>query len=134
MFNCKTIAEARKKRDAIIDSYSDVAEAAIKCLEEGFESSMTVMELPAQLRKFYRTSNHIERLNKELKRRSSVIGIFPNEASLLRLMGSVLMERNEMIQNTKAVFSAETYTKLMHSDTPAKMVVIAGEQNRLLAA
>ena len=134
MFNCKTIAEARKKRNEIINSYGDVAEAAMKCLDDGFESSMTVMALPEHLRKFYRTSNHIERLNKELKRRSSVIGIFPNEASLLRLMGSVLIERNEVIQNAKAVFSAETYAKLMHSDTPAKLVVIAGEQQRLLAA
>ena len=134
MFNCKTVEEARRKRDEIIDSYGDVAESAMSCLDDGFESSMTVMELPEQLRRFYRTSNHIERLNKELKRRSKVIGIFPNEASLLRLMGSVLMERNEIIQNTKSVFSAETYTRLIQSDTPAKLMIIAGEQQRLLAA
>lgn len=42
-----------------------------------------------------RTSNHIERLNKELKRRSNVIGVFPNEDSILRLMGAVLIELNE---------------------------------------
>lgn len=104
------------------------------CLDEGFESAMSVMELPVHLRRFYRTSNHIERLNKELKRRSKVIGIFPNEASLLRLMGSVLIERNDVIQNTKAVFSAETYSRLMQSEIPVKLVAIAAEQQRLLAA
>lgn len=134
MFNCRTISEARHKKDEIIDSYSDVAEAAMKCLDEGFESSMPVMELPPHLRKFYRTSNHIERLNKELKRRSKVIGIFPNEASLLRLMGSVLMERNAVMQNTKAVFSTETYKKLMESEALGRLVAIAAEQQRLLAA
>jgi putative transposase len=134
MFNCKTISEARRKKDEIIDSYSDVAEAAMTCLDEGFESAMTVMELPTYLRKFYRTSNHIERLNKELKRRSKVIGIFPNEASLLRLMGSVLIERNAVIQNTKAIFSAENCEKLMKSETLSKLVAIAAEQQRLLAA
>ena len=45
--------------------------------------------------KFYNTSNHIERLNKELKRRSKVIGVFPNEDSVLRLMGSVLIELHD---------------------------------------
>ena len=53
---------------------------------------MIVMTLPEGMRRFFRTSNHIERLNRELKRRSGVIGIFPNEASLIRLMGSVLMK------------------------------------------
>jgi transposase-like protein len=69
MFNCKSIAEARKIRDRIIEDYHDVAEAAVSCLDDGFESSMTVMLLPVGLRRYYRTSNHIERLNKELKRR-----------------------------------------------------------------
>ena len=87
MFNAKTLQDARKKKDEILDSYRDVAEAAMICLDEGFESAMTAMILPAGIRRFYRTSNHIERLNKELKRRSKVIGIFPNENSLLRLMG-----------------------------------------------
>ena len=113
-----------------MESYGDVAEAAMSCLDEGFESAMTVMELPKHLRRYFRTSNHIERLNKELKRQSKVIGIFPNEASLLRLMGAVLMERNAVIQNTKAMFSTVTYDALLHPDTPAKLVLIASEQLR----
>ena len=69
MFNCKTMAEARQIRDRILDDYRDVAETAMTCLDEGFESAMTVMLLHVGLRRYYRTSNHIERLNKELKRR-----------------------------------------------------------------
>lgn len=134
MFSCETVAEARKKRDSIIESYADVAESAMECLDKGFESSMTVMELPKPLRRFFRTSNHIERLNKELKRRSKVIGIFPNEASLLRLMGAVLEERSAVMQNGKAVYSGTTYDTLLKSETPAKLVLIAQEQQRLLAA
>ena len=65
LFNCKTMAEARKVRDRIMEDYRDVAESAITCLDEGFESAMTVMLLPASLRRFYRTSNQIERLNKD---------------------------------------------------------------------
>lgn len=134
MFNCNTVEEARKKRDSIIQDYQDVAEAAMECLDEGFESAMTIMALPKNLRIYFRTSNHIERLNKELKRRSKVIGVFPNEASLLRLMGSVLIELNDAAQARKAVFSPEAYRSLLASGTPAKLIVIATEQQQLRAA
>lgn len=134
MFNCKTIEEARKRKDAIISDYKDVAEEAMNCLDEGFESAMSVMVLPHSLRKYFRTSNHIERLNKELKRRSKVIGIFPNEASLMRLMGSVLVERNEEIISRKCIFTNKTYQELLATDVPAKLIQIATEQRNLLAA
>ena len=83
MFNCRTIEQVHKKRDEIIEEYGDIAEAAMKTLDEGLESSMTVMILPQWFRKYFRTSNHIERLNRELKRWSNVIGIFPDEDSLV---------------------------------------------------
>ena len=134
LFNCKTIAEARKVRDRIIEDYRDVAESAVACLDEGFESSMTVMLLPAWLRRFYRTSNQIERLNKELKRRSKVIGVFPNEDSVLRLMGSVLMERHDAMLAGRAIFSKDSLSALLKSDIPAKLIVIAEEQRQLGAA
>ena len=134
MFNCKTTDEARKRKEAIIADYKDVAEEAMKCLDEGFESAMSVMVLPNYLRKYFRTSNHIERLNKELKRRSKVIGIFPNEASLMRLMGSVLVERNEEIISRKCLFTNKTYQELLSTDIPAKLIQIATDQRNLLAA
>ena len=134
LWNSKTIEEARRRRDVIIQDYQDVAEAAVQCLDEGFESAMTVMVLPEHLRKFYRTSNHIERLNRELKRRSKVIGIFPNESSLLRLMGSVLIEQHESMQTKNAIFSSKTYAALIGSGVPLKLTTIAKEQQKLLAA
>ena len=134
MFNCKTIEAARKRRDEIIADYKDVAEDAMTCLDEGFESAMTVMVLPGYLHKYFRTSNQIERLNKELKRRSKVIGVFPNEDSLMRLMGAVLMERNDHIASLRCVFKPATLQALMSSDLPLKLVRIAKEQRQLLAA
>lgn len=134
MFNCQSLEDARKVRDHILDDYRDVAESAMNCLEEGFESAMTIMALPKHLRRYYHTSNHIERLNKELKRRSKVIGIFPNEDSLLRLMGSVLIEQNDLLQVKKAIFSPKTYAELVQSEVPGNLVKIAGEQRLLQAA
>ena len=73
-------------------------------------------------------------LNKELKRRSKVIGVFPNEASLLRLMGAVLMELNAAVQVRKAIFSPTSYNALLQSEVPAKLILIATEQHQLRAA
>ena len=134
MFNSKTIEDARNRRDTIIEDYKDVAEDAMNCLDEGFEAAMTVMTLPSYLHKYFRTSNQIERLNKELKRRSKVIGVFPNEDSLMRLMGSVLLERNEAIALNRSLFKEATYAKFMTADLQSKLVKIAEEQQTLLAA
>lgn len=57
--------------------------------------SLAVFELPLPFRKHLRTSNLIERINQELKRRSRVVRIFPNEASCLRLMSTLLLETHE---------------------------------------
>ena len=134
MFNARDIHTARAKRDSILADYGDVTEQAMQCLDEGFESCVTAMELSGSLYQHYRTSNHIERLNRELKRRSMVTGIFPNTASLIRLMGNVLVEHNEGCQNGRRVFTSQTYKKLMTSPTPIRMRIIAEEQRQLLAA
>ena len=134
MFNCKTIEEARRMRDAIIEDYKDVAENAMRCLDEGFEDAMTVMVLPRFLHKYYRTSNQIERLNKELKRRSNVIGVFPNKDSLIRLMGAVLLERHEALSSVRCIFNSKTYEKLFSPELSGKLIKIADEQQRLLVA
>ena len=104
------------------------------CLDEGFESAMTVMALPAGLRRFCRTSNHIERLNRELKRRSSVIGIFPNEESLVRTMGAVLIEESHQRQSGRALFSPKTFKEFMTPEVIKTLIEIANEQQRVMAA
>lgn len=95
MFNCPTIAEARRRRDEIVADYSEAAPEAVECLDAGFDDAMTVMELPEAMRRCTRTSNYLERLNREVKRRSKVVGIFPSEGSAARLLGALLMEEND---------------------------------------
>ena len=133
MYNCETEEAARKQRDNIIEEYRDVAERAMDCLEQGFESVITVLALPKSLRRYFRTSNHLERLNKEMKRRSDVIGVFANESSLMRLMGSVLMELNDgYISGTLMHFKKEDISKLEESGE--KLREIASQQRALLMA
>ncbi len=65
-----------------------VAEWAEEALPEGF----TVFSLPPSHRRRLRTTNLVERLNQEIKRRTKVARLFPNEASCLRLVSAVVME------------------------------------------
>ena len=132
LFTSDTIEQARNRRDEILQDYRDIAENAMECLETGFESTMTVMIFSENIRKLFRTSNHIERLNRELKRRSKVIGIFPNSESLLRLMGSVILERNDVLRNRRRLFYQPTYDEIICKAD--KLYMIAMEQRQLLAA
>ena len=134
IFACNSLKESRNKKNQIIQEYQDIAETAISCLDEGFESAMTAMILPRGMQRFFRTSNAVERLNKELKRRSQVIGIFSNEESLIRLMGSVLIEQNSLRQSGKVIFKKESYEALLTSDVQEKLLAIAKEQATMLAA
>ncbi|MEX1336791.1 transposase, partial [Hydrogenibacillus schlegelii] len=65
---------------------------AVKVLEEGFDDVTAVLVLPDRYRRRLRTTNGVERLNEEIRRRERVIRIFPNRESVIRLLGALLME------------------------------------------
>lgn len=122
-----------EKKNQIVEDYSDIAEKAVDILESGFEDAMTVMALPRQWQKGFRSTNYLERLNRELKRRSKVIGVFPDENSLLRLMGSVLMEQHDAYQH-KPHFPLSKKGWDEFTSTCHNLERIALEQRALLAA
>ena len=133
MFNASTIDEARSLRDGIISDYSPVAPKAVNVLDTGFEDAMTVMQLPEWMRTKLRSSNWIERLNREFKRRSDVIQIFPNTASILRLMGAVAIEYNDQMSVKQRVFAEKTFARIRIELIP-KLKEIASVQQALLDA
>lgn len=113
MFQARSMEEARGIRDRILADYSPVAEKAMEVLDSGFEEAMTVMAVPEGLRRVLRTSNHLERHNGELKARANVIKIFPNAASVNRLMGAVIMESHDaMVMRRQGVFTPSAYKHL----------------------
>ncbi len=61
---------------------------------------------------FIPVTNPIERLNKEVKRRADVVGIFPNEASILRLTGAVLFEQNDEWQTSSRYMMVEAFAQI----------------------
>ena len=67
----------------------------VALLDNAEEDVLAYMGLPAQHRAKIHSTNPIERLNGEIKRRSDVVGIFPNEAAVTRLIGAILLEQND---------------------------------------
>jgi putative transposase len=87
-------------------------------LDEAEADVLAYMGFPAQHRAKIHSTNPIERLNSEIKRRSDVVGIFPNEAAVTRLIGAVLLEQNDEWAVQRARYmSLETIAPL--SDDPA---------------
>ena len=109
MFRASTIEEARRLRTSIYEEYVDVAGESMKILDEGFEDSMTIMALPAKYRIALRTSNIVERENREIRRREKVIQIFPNAESALRLLGAVLLDDHNDWSKMQRLFDMTDY-------------------------
>jgi len=68
---------------------------AANTIERFLPGLLSYIAFPKPHQKRIRTTNGMERINKELKRRTKVVGAFPHEASLLRLAGAILMDINE---------------------------------------
>jgi len=83
---------AQARLQEIVAAYATIAPKLSTWMEENLPQGFTVFELPAAHQRRLRTSNALERVNQELKRRTRVASIFPNEASLLRLTCAVLAE------------------------------------------
>lgn len=95
IFTAPDKAEAVLRLEKAVAKYQKVASKLARWLEQNIPEGLTVLGLPEEERRRLRTTNGLERLNKELKRRTRVVGIFPNEASCLRLVSAILMETSE---------------------------------------
>lgn len=95
IFNSPTLDIALEMKLRAIEKYQKNAPQFAKWLEENVDEGLTVFEFLHEHRKKIRTSNGIERVNREIKRRTRVAVLFPNEDSALRLVTGVVIEIHE---------------------------------------
>jgi transposase-like protein len=108
VFNAPNRAEAERLLELMARKYTTVAPKLAAWLEENVPEGLTVFDFPLEHRRRLRTNNGLERLNREIKRRTRVATLFPNEASLLRLATAVLMETDEEWQTEKRYLAQAT--------------------------
>jgi len=119
--------EARRQLDEFSKRFEKTAPKAVECLEAAFEDAMAVMALPEKYRRRLKSTNMVERLNEEVRRRERVIRIFPNDESALRLIGALLAEKNEEWAERRYLDMADYIEgKRNRDDTKAEKVVILG--------
>jgi putative transposase len=81
-------------------------------MDEAEEEVLAFMGFPREHWPQLSSTNPLERLNKEIKRRAYVVGIFPNDAAIIRLVGTLLLEQSDEWQVTRRYMSAESLAKL----------------------
>ena len=95
----------------VIEQYADVLPEAISILEDGLEDSLQFYSFPEIDARKIASTNTLERLNKEIRRRSKVIGVFPSVSSYIRLICSYLIEYEEDWQTGRSYIKAESLAK-----------------------
>lgn len=102
IFNCPDRARAEERLRELVDKYRNSASRLSAWLEEAIPEGLTVFQASEHHRRRLRTTNMNENLNRQIKRRTRVAGLFPNEASVLRIVTAILMETSEEWETGRA--------------------------------
>lgn len=103
IFEAVTIDDMRSFKSEVMTRFGEESrhQKALEILEDGFEDTIQYMAHPEPIRRHIRSTNSLERLNQEIRRRENVIRIFPNTQSAFRLIGAVLMEYEKSYNKRK---------------------------------
>ncbi|MGI6695798.1 MAG: IS256 family transposase [Christensenellales bacterium] len=105
-------ATAKQRARDLADQYREKSPKAVETLEEGLEDALTFLAFPKLDARKVSSNNMLERLNKEIRRRTRVVGIFPNPDSYLRLVTVYLMEYSEDWSVTRGYLSEDSLKSL----------------------
>ena len=115
-FAQETEADARRQWRVVADQLRERLPKLAKLMDEAEADVLAFMTFPKEHWAQLASTNPLERLNKEIKRRANVVGIFPNDAAILRLVGALLAEQTDEWQVTRRYMSLETLAKVTSTE------------------
>jgi transposase-like protein len=117
VFQASGLAEARERLGEVVDKLRTAAPKVAALLEAAEADLLAFYELPREHWSKLRSTNPLERVNREIGRRTDVVGIFPNDAALIRLAGALLIEQNDEWLVARRYLSQESL-ELVLTDEP----------------
>ena len=127
VFAQESAEEIESRWDDLAASLAERFPKAVALMHEAKEDVLAFRPFPKEHWKKLWSTNLLERVNEEIKRRSRVVGIFPNDAAIIRLVGAVLLEQHEHWQlEGRRMFSAESMAAISElDDVPALQALSA---------
>jgi len=134
VFNAESQQQARERVSHVLERLASVAPKVCELLEAAEEDLIAFYLFPAEHWTKLRSTNPLERVNKEIGRRTDVVGIFPNDAAVIRLAGALLSEQNDEWLVQRRYLSVESMALILAEPEGADQAQPAQEVPSLTAA
>lgn len=113
IFDARDLAQAKERLGSVLERFHRSVPKVADLLEAAEEDLLAFYRFPSSHWRKLRSTNPLERVNKEIGRRSDVVGIFPNDASAIRLVGALLIEQNDEWLVGRRYLSGESLALLL---------------------
>ena len=126
VFAQETAEAAHAQWRVVADQLRDKFPKLAAMLDEAEHDVLAFMDFPKAHRKQIASTNPLERLNAEIKRRTDVVGIFPSDSSITRLVGALLLEQNDEWQLNRRYMQLEGMEAVSDNQRPRLSAVVTG--------